>query len=57
MYQVAITGTFFVRNEVIEQAVLASDLPEIKRHLLENRLAGVPLKHWREIVEPLAVIP
>jgi lipoate---protein ligase len=57
MNGMVIGGTFFVRNEVIEQAVLASDLPEIKRHLLENRLAGVPLKHWREIVEPLAVIP
>jgi hypothetical protein len=42
---------------VIEQAILKSDLPVEKRHLLENRLVGVPLRHWREVVEPLAVIP
>ncbi len=51
-----IGGTFFARNDVIEQAILTSDLPEKKKHLLENRLIGVPLKHWREVVEPLAVI-
>jgi hypothetical protein len=52
-----IGGTFFARNDVIEQAILTSDLPEKKRHLIENRLVGVSLKHWREVVEPLAVIP
>ncbi len=52
-----IRGTFFARNDVIEQAILTSDLPEEKRHLLENSLVGVPLKRWREVVEPLAVIP
>jgi lipoate-protein ligase A len=51
-----IGGTFFARNGVIEQALLAGGLPEEKRHLLENRLVGVPLKQWREVVEPLAVI-
>jgi lipoate---protein ligase len=51
-----IGGTFFARNGVIEQAILTGDLPEIKRHLLENRLVGVPLKHWREVIEPLAVM-
>ena len=51
-----IGGTFFVRNDVIEQAVLTSDLPEIKRHLVEYRLVGVPLKHWREVIESLAAI-
>lgn len=54
-----IGGTFFARNDVIEQALLTGDLPEEKRHLLENRLIenrliGVPLKHWREVVERLA---
>jgi lipoate-protein ligase A len=53
----AIGGTFFARNDVIEQAILTSDLPEEKRHLLEYRLVGVPLKHWCEVVESLAVIP
>jgi lipoate---protein ligase len=52
-----IGGTFFARDDMIEQAILTSDLPEKKRHLLENRLVGVPLKHWREVVEPLVVIP
>jgi hypothetical protein len=52
-----ISGTFFAWNDVIEQAILKSDLPVEKRHLLENRLVGVPLRHWREVVEPLAVIP
>jgi hypothetical protein len=52
-----IRGTFFARNDVIEQAFLTSDLPEKKRQLIENRLVGVPLKHWHEVVEPLAVIP
>jgi len=50
-------GTFFARNDVIEQAILTGDLPEGKRHLLENRLVGVPLKHWREVVEPLTANP
>jgi lipoate-protein ligase A len=48
-----ISGTFFARNDVIEQAILTRDLPEGKRLLLENRLVGVPLKHWREVVESL----
>jgi lipoate-protein ligase A len=50
-------GTFFARNGVIEQAILTGDLPVEKRHLLENRLVGVPLKHWREVVEPLVANP
>ena len=55
-------GTFFARNEVIEQALLRGELPEEKRHLLENRLIenrliGVPLKNWREVVERLAANP
>jgi lipoate---protein ligase len=57
MNGMVIGGTFFVLNDVIERAILSSNLPEEKSHLLENRLVGVPLKHWREIVEPLAVIP
>jgi hypothetical protein len=52
-----ISGTFFTRNDVIEQAILTGDLPEKKRHIIENRLVGIPLKHWREVVEALAVIP
>jgi lipoate-protein ligase A len=52
-----IGGTFYARNDVIKQAILTGDLPEKKRHLIENRLVGIPLKHWREIVEALAVIP
>jgi lipoate-protein ligase A len=56
MNGMVIGGTFFVLNDVIERAILSSNLPEEKRHLLENRLVGVPLEHWREIVEPLAVI-
>ncbi len=51
-----IGGTFFARNDVIEQALLTGELPEGKRHLLENRLIGVPLKHWREVVKSLVVI-
>jgi lipoate---protein ligase len=51
-----IEGTFFARNDVIERAILRGGLPEKKRHLLENRLVGVPLKHWSEVVESLAVI-
>jgi lipoate-protein ligase A len=57
MNGMVIGGTFFARNDMIEQALLTSDLPEEKRHLLENRLVGIPLKHWREVVEPLTVIP
>lgn len=45
-----IGGTFFARNDVIERAILTCNLPEKKRHLLENSLVGVPLKHWREVV-------
>jgi lipoate-protein ligase A len=52
-----IGGTFFTCDDVIEQAILTGDLPEDKRHLIENRLVGVPLKQWREVVEPFAVIP
>jgi len=52
-----IGGTFFARNDVIKKAILTGDLPEKKRHLLENRLVGVPLKHWREVVESQAEIP
>ena len=51
-----IGGTFFVRNDVIEQASLTGDLPGKKRQLLENGLVGVPLKHWREVVESLAIL-
>ncbi len=55
-------GTLFARNDVIEQALLTGELPEEKRHLLENRLIenrliGVPLKYWREVVEQLAANP
>jgi lipoate-protein ligase A len=53
---IVIGGTFFARNEVIERAIITGDLPEEKRHLLENALVGVALKHWPEIVEPLAAI-
>ncbi len=52
-----IGGTFFARNQVIERTIMTGDLPEEKRHLLEKNLIGVALKHWREIVEPLVVIP
>jgi lipoate---protein ligase len=52
-----ISGTFFARNGVIEQAILTGDLPVEKRHLVEKRLIGVPLKHWREVVEPLVANP
>jgi len=52
-----ISGTFFARNDVIEQVILTGDLPVEKRHLLENRLVGVPLRHWREVVEPLVANP
>jgi lipoate---protein ligase len=52
-----IGGTFFARQDVIEQAIVTGDLPEKTRLLIENRLVGVPVKHWREIVEGLAVIP
>lgn len=50
-------GTFFVRHDIIERAILTGDLPENKRHLAENRLVGVSLKHWRDVVEALASIP
>jgi len=50
-------GTFFARNDVIEQALLTGELPEEKRQLLENRLIGVPLKNWCEVVERLAANP
>lgn len=52
-----IGGTFFVRHDIIERAILTGDLPESKRHLAENRLVGVSLKHWRDVVESLAAIP
>ena len=57
MNGMVISGTFFARNDVIDRAILTGDLPGEKRHLLENRLVGVALKHWRELVESLAVIP
>jgi lipoate-protein ligase A len=57
MNGMVIGGTFFARTDVIERAIITGDLPEEKRHLLENRLVGVAVKHWREVVEPLAVIP
>jgi lipoate-protein ligase A len=57
MNGMVIGGTFFARNQVIEQAIITGDLPMGKRHLLEKSLIGVALKHWREIVEPLAAIP
>jgi lipoate-protein ligase A len=47
-----ISGTFFARNGVIEQALLRGDLTAGKRHLLESRLIGVSMKRWREVVEP-----
>jgi lipoate-protein ligase A len=52
-----IGGTFFTRNGVIEQAIIAGDLPEKKRHLLEKRLVGMPMKHWQEVVESLPANP
>jgi hypothetical protein len=57
MNGMVIGGTFFARNDVIERAIITGDLPEGKKHLLENRLVGVAVKHWREVVEPLAVNP
>lgn len=51
-----IGGTFFAREGVIEQAIITGDLAEGKRRLLEYKLAGTPLKYWREVVEALAVI-
>jgi lipoate-protein ligase A len=51
-----VRGTFFARNEVIEQAILEVDLPEETRLQLEHGLVGVPLKHWREVIEALALI-
>jgi lipoate---protein ligase len=56
MNGIVISGTFFARDGVIEQAILTSDLPEKKGHRLEERLIGVPLKYWRDVLEPLAVI-
>jgi lipoate-protein ligase A len=56
MNGMVIDATFFARNDVIKRAILTGDLPEKKRHLLENRLVSVPLKHWREVVESLATI-
>jgi lipoate-protein ligase A len=54
MNGMVIGGTFFACNDVIERAIITSDLPEGKRHLLENRLIGVSLKHWREVVHKYA---
>ena len=51
-----ISGTFFVQSDVIEQVILAGDLSEKTRHFLESRLVGVPLKRWREVIEPPVVI-
>jgi len=50
-----IGGTFFAHNGMIEQAILTSGLPENKRRLLENRLVGVPLNRWCEVVIEYAV--
>ncbi len=55
--EAAICGTFFARNGVIEQALVRGDLQEDTRHLLENKLVGVPLKHWHEVVKMLATMP
>jgi lipoate-protein ligase A len=55
MNGMVIGGTFFARNEVIEQAILTGDLPEGTRRLAENRLVGIPLKCWREVVERLDI--
>lgn len=52
-----INGTFFVRNGVIEQAIITGDLSAKKKHLVENRLVGVLFKRWCEVVEPLVLIP
>jgi lipoate-protein ligase A len=57
MNGMVIDGTFFALNDMIEQAIITGDLPEEKRHLLEKSLIGVAVKHWREVVESLAVIP
>jgi lipoate---protein ligase len=57
MNGMVIGGTFFARHQVIERAIMTGNLPEGKRQLLEKSLIGVALKHWREIVEPLATIP
>ncbi len=51
-----IGATFFALNDVIERASLTGELAEKTRHLLESRLVGVPLKRWREVIEPLVVI-
>jgi len=42
--------TFFVHNGVIEQAILAGDVAQEKKYLLEKRLIGVALKDWRTVV-------
>jgi hypothetical protein len=52
-----IGATFFVLNDVIERASLTGDLSEKTRCLLESRLVGVPLKRWREVIEPLITFP
>ena len=50
-----IDGIFFARHGMIEQAIVTCDLPEVKRRLLENRLVGVPLNRWRDVVIEYAV--
>lgn len=52
-----ISGTFFTHNDVIEKAILAGDLPEGKKHLVEDSLVGVSVKRWREVIELLALSP
>lgn len=51
MNEIVIGCTCFTRNDVIEQAILTGDLPEKNKHLLENRLVGVPLKYWPEVAK------
>ena len=52
-----ISGTFFTHNDVIEKAILTGDLPEGKKHLLEDSLFGMPVNRWHEVIGLLAVIP
>lgn len=54
---IVIGGTFFTRNDVIEQAIISGGLPENTRHLVEDMLPGVPLKRWRAVTASLAVMP
>jgi lipoate-protein ligase A len=47
--------TFFVHNGVIEQAILTGDLGREKKRQLENRLVGVSLKDWHQVVHNSSV--